>query len=379
MAISMVGNKALRQDWSIKKLVRDLHWASFINISAWKISPGEIILFFDQLSLMLETGTPLNKSIQAITTQVKSKELNNILKDIEKDIEEGRLLSEAMAKYPKAFSTVYISMIRAGESGGFLKEMLERIVVLEEKHQKLISTIRAAIYYPAFLSIFAFSVVIFIVMYVFPKFGEMFEDIYDSLPITTKILMASSRVLTSYWYLILLCIGMTWFIAYKFIITDKGKMYIDLIKVRVPLFNNFFIRIYLSRLMRILGSLIGSNVSLLESLTICAGAVGNKVFEKLIDNIRKSVEEGKPLSKTIIESPYFPETVKQMVRTGEETGSLHKVMPRLADYYDAETERHVKRITIIMEPILLVFVGGIIGIIVISLILPIFKLSKSIH
>ena len=379
MAISMVGNKALRQDWSIKKLVRDLHWASFINISAWKISPGEIILFFDQLSLMLETGTPFNKSIQAITTQVKSKELNNILKDIEKDIEEGRLLSAAMGKYPQVFSVVYTSMIRAGESGGFLKEMIDRIVSLEEKHQKLLNTIRAAMYYPAFLSIFAASVVLFIVIYVFPKFGEMFEEIYSELPITTRMLMTASNTLISYWYFILIFIGISWFAAYKFIVTDKGKIYIDLIKLRAPIFRDFFMRIYISRLMRTLGSLIGSNVSLLESLTICSGAIGNKVFAKTIDNIRRSVEGGKTLTQPISESPYFPETVKQMIRTGEDSGMLHKVMPRLADYYDIQTERQVKKITTIMEPVLLVLVGGVVGIIVISLILPIFKLTKSIH
>lgn len=153
----------------------------------------------------------------------------------------------------------------------------------------------------------------------------------------------------------------------------------DILKLRFPFFRDFFIRIYISRLLRTLGSLISSNVPLIESLIICAGATGNKVFTKLIDNIRECVEGGKPLSKPITESPYFPETVKQMIRTGEETGTLQKVMPRLADYYDEDIRRNVKKITAIMEPLFLLLVGGVIGIIVISLILPIFKLTKSIH
>lgn len=379
MAISTIEGKRLQKDWAIAEWVKALNLSSLNIRLGGKVSPGEIIFFMDQLALMLETGTPLNRSIQAIGLQIKNTEFRNILKDIEKNIEEGRLLSDSMVKYPHVFSNVYTSMIRAGESGGFLKEMLERIVELEKRHQEFMSSIRAALYYPAFLSIFAVSVVLFIVVYVFPKFGEMFEEIYDSLPVTTRILMASSKFLTSYWYLILLFIGITWVATYKFIITERGKLYIDLLKVRFPFFRDFFIRIYISRLLRTLGSLISSNVPLLESLIICAGAIGNKVFTKLIDNIRESVEAGKPLSKPITESPYFPETVKQMIRTGEETGTLQKVMPRLADYYDEDIGRNVKKITAIMEPLLLLAVGGVIGIIVISLILPIFKLTKSIH
>lgn len=379
MAISSTEKKALERNWSISEIAKGIQWSSIVIGMGGKVSTGEIIFFMEQLSLMLETGTPVNKSIQAISFQIKNKTFKSILKEIELDIEEGRLLSSAMTKHPHIFSNVYTSMIRAGESGGFLREMLERIVALEVKQQKLVSTVRAALFYPAFLSLFALSVILFIVVYVFPKFGEMFSEIYDSLPVTTKILMASSHILTFYWYIILLAVGISWFAIYKFMITDKGRTYIDLLKLRLPLFRNFFMRIYISRLMRTLGSLISSNVSILESLTICGGAIGNKVFSKLIDKIRNSVEDGKPLSQPIIDSPYFPETVKQMIRTGEDTGTLHKVMPRLADYYDEEIEKHVQKTTAIMEPILLVVVGGIIGVIVISLILPIFKLTKSIH
>lgn len=378
MALSTIENKNLSRDWSIHEAWKAIHRISLFT-GRGKVSPGEVIFFMDQLSLMLETGTPLNKSIQAIGMQIKNSGFRNILKDIEKDIEEGRLLSDGMARYPRTFSPVYISMIRAGESGGFLKEMLERIVMLEERHQEFVSTIRAALYYPAFLSLFAASVVLFIVIVIFPKFGEMFEEIYDSLPVTTKILMAASNALTSYWYLIILFIGVSWFIAYRLILSEKGRIYIDVLKLKIPFVNNFFAKIYVSRLMRTLGSLLNSNVPLLESLSICSGAMGSKVFVKLIDNIRESVEGGKLLSKPIMESPYFPETVKQMIRTGEETGTLNKVMPRLADYYDEDIQKYVKKVTTVLEPVLLVFIGGVIGIIVISLILPIFKLTRTIH
>ena len=379
MAISTIESKDSNRDWSIDAISKSVKLPSINLRITKKVSAYELIFFMDQLSLMLETGTPLNKSIQSIGLQVKNVEFRNILKAMEKDIEGGRLLSDTLLKYPDTFNTIYISMIRAGESGGFLKEMLDRIVILEKRHQEFMATIRAALYYPAFLSIFAVSVILFIIIYVFPKFGEMFEEIHDSLPITTRILMGSSKVLVSYWYLIIIFIAISWFAAYKIIISDKGRSYIDNLKLKVPIFRDLFIKIYISRFTRTLGSLINSNVPLLDSLTICSGAVGNKVFATLIDNIRANVEGGKPLSKPVTESQYFPEIVKQMIRTGEDAGMLHKVMPRLADYYDEEIGRNIKKVTMIMEPLLLVTAGGVIGIIVISLIMPIFKLTKTLH
>lgn len=379
MAISTIEHKKIGSEWLVSDVMKNLR-LSFLRLSkTGKIPPREIIFFVDQLSLMLSTGTPLNKSIQTISFQVRNSAFRQILQNIIRDIEDGRLLSEAMSKYPDVFSSVYISMIMAGESGGFLKEMLERIVSLETKNQEFLATIKAALYYPVFLSVFAVSVVLFIIVYVFPKFGGMFEEIYDSLPVTTKVLMASSNFFISYWHFIIILTGILWYALFKFISGDKGRMYVDTIKLRIPLIKDFFIKVYVSRLMRTLGALVNGNVPLLDSLTISSGVVGNKVFAKLIDNIYESVEGGKTISQPVSESPYFPEIVKQMISTGEDTGTLDKVMPRLADYYDKDIEMTLKKITTVMEPVLLVVMGGVIGVIVISLILPIFKLTKSIH
>ena len=379
MAISTIEHKKIGREWLVSDVMKNLR-LSFLRLSkTGKIPPREIIFFVDQLSLMLSTGTPLNKSIQTISFQVRNSAFRQILQNIIRDIEDGRLLSEAMSKYPDVFSSVYISMIMAGESGGFLKEMLERIVSLETKNQEFLATIKAALYYPVFLSVFAVSVVLFIIVYVFPKFGGMFEEIYDSLPVTTKVLMASSNFFISYWHFIIILTGILWYALFKFISGDKGRMYVDTIKLRIPLIKDFFIKVYVSRLMRTLGALVNGNVPLLDSLTISSGVVGNKVFAKLIDNIYESVEGGKTISQPVSESPYFPEIVKQMISTGEDTGTLDKVMPRLADYYDKDIEMTLKKITTVMEPVLLVVMGGVIGVIVISLILPIFKLTKSIH
>ncbi|MCC7201534.1 MAG: type II secretion system F family protein [Nitrospirae bacterium] len=379
MAISTIEDKDTVRQRHPVDIFRNLDFSAMRLRKSGRVPSREIIFFADQLSLMLATGTPLNKSINIISTQIRNSELRIILQGIVRDIEDGRLLSEAMNRHPEVFSSVYISMIKAGESGGFLKEMLGQIVSLETKNQEFLSTVRAAMYYPVFLSVFALSVVLFIVVYVFPKFGSMFDEIYDSLPLTTKVLMASSKFLVSYWYFIIIFIALSWYAAVKFISGEKGGMYLDTVRLRMPVIREFFIKLYVSRLMRTLGALVNGNVPLLDSLCISSGVVGNRVFAELIGKISKSVEDGKTISQPVSESPYFPETVKQMISTGEDTGTLDKVMPRLADYYDKDIERTLKRITTIMEPVLLVVMGGVIGVIVISLILPIFRLTRSIH
>ncbi len=379
MAISTLEHKGTGRQWIVSDALKGINSLSVGLRKSGRVPPKEIIFFADQLSLLLSTGTPLNKSIEIISFQVRNNEFRRILQDLVRDIEDGRLLSQSMSRYPGVFSSVYISMIMAGESGGFLKDMLEQIVSLETKNQEFLSTVKAALYYPVFLSMFAVSVVLFIVVYVFPKFGSMFEEVYDSLPVTTKILMASSKFLISYWYLIIILLALLWYAVFKFISGEKGRMYVDTVKLRIPVLKDFFIKLYVSRLMRTLGALVNGNVPLLDSLSISSGVVGNKVFAEIVARISRSVEDGKTISQPVSESPYFPETVKQMISTAEDTGTLDKVMPRLADYYDKDIERSLKRITTVIEPVLLVVMGGVIGVIVISLILPIFKLTKSIH
>ena len=379
MAISTLEHKSTGRQWIVSDALKGFNSLSVGLRKSGRVPPKEIIFFADQLSLLLSTGTPLNKSIEIISFQVRNNEFRRILQVLVRDIEDGRLLSQAMSRYPGVFSSVYVSMIMAGESGGFLKDMLEQIVSLETKNQEFLSTVKAAMYYPVFLSMFAVSVVLFIVVYVFPKFGSMFEEVYDSLPVTTKILMASSKFLVSYWYLIIIFMALLWYAVFKFISGEKGRMYVDTVKLRIPVLKDFFIKLYVSRLMRTLGALVNGNVPLLDSLSISSGVVGNKVFAEIIARISRSVEDGKTISQPVSESPYFPETVKQMISTAEDTGTLDKVMPRLADYYDKDIERSLKRITTVIEPVLLVVMGGVIGVIVISLILPIFKLTKSIH
>jgi len=376
MAISTIKKKEIPSGtlWHIKKLLN-----MPVLPGRGPIPREEVLLVINQLALMLDTNTPLNRSLYTISRQIKNPRLRQTITDITHLVEEGKLLSEAMSRYPAIFPSVYVSMIRAGERGGFLKEMLERIVILEERQQEFLNKLRSAMSYPLFLVVFATAVIFFIVLFIFPYFKTLFDDIYDSLPLTTKILMRTSHIIITYWYVVGILIIVLWFTIYRLIVSETGKDYIDHIKLRLPFIRDFFIKIYIARFSRVLGALINGNVPLLEALTISSNTVGSKVFSRVIDNIRESVEGGKSFSAPVLQSPYFPETVKQMIHTGEETGTLDRVMIKLADYYEKNVERDLRKITTVIEPVLLVIVGFLIGMVVISLIIPIFKITHTIH
>ncbi len=351
-----------------------------INIGFKKEISGRDILFFTtQLSLMLETGTPLNTSISAISTQIENPKLRGILEGIAADIEDGRLMSEAIEKYPDIFHDMYISMVKAGEGTGNLHEMLIRLVRFQKKREEFLAAMKNSMTYPAVLSILATFVVIFILTFVFPKFGDLFESIRDELPITTRILMSLSNLLISYWYIVITIFLIIAYSIYRFIKSNKGILIIDRLKISIPFLSGIFIKIYVSQLMSILGFLIGSKVPLLNALTIARRSVNNTIFVGFIDKILESAEKGEGLSPPFMEAPFIPETVRQMIKTGEESRNLDTVMIRLSEYYEDEISNQMKMLSTIIEPVLLIVMGIVVGLIAISLILPIFKLSRAVR
>ncbi|MBI5183414.1 MAG: type II secretion system F family protein [Nitrospinae bacterium] len=344
-----------------------------------EISGRDLLFFTTQLSLMLETGTPLNTSIYSISTQIENPRFRGIINRIVADIEEGRLMSEAIERHPDIFSDIYISMVKAGEGTGNLHEMLNRLVRFQKKREEFIATIKKSMTYPVTLSILATFVVIFILTFVFPKFRDLFENIKDQLPITTKILMMISNLLVSYWYIVIIIFGVLAYSGYSFIKNDKGRLIIDRLKISMPFLSGIFIKIYVSQLMGILGFLIGSKVSLLDALRITRRGVSNHIFIGFIDKIVESVEKGEGLSPPFMDTPFIPETVRQMIKTGEGSRNLDTVMLRLAEYYDEEISNQMKILSTLIEPILLIMMGIVVGLIATSLILPIFKLSRAVR
>jgi len=344
-----------------------------------KISAQDQIFFTNQLSLMLEIGTPLNQSLSVIATQIRNKKFKKVIMNLLEEVEDGKMLSHALRKYPQVFSAEYVSLVNAGENSGHLREMLDRAMELQEKREGFITSLKGAMTYPIVLCIVTIGVVIFMLAFVLPRFTVLFEGIEEILPPTTKLLMAMSHVLRGYWYLFPFLIAITWWGLREFLKTEKGRLSVDKLKVSLPLLSGIYIKIYLSQFMRTLGFLIQSNVPLMEALQITKRGASNLLFSKFIDRLTQNVEAGKGISPAFMEAPFIPETVRQMVRTGEESQKVDRVMLRLSDYYESEIEAQIKKFTIIVEPLLLILMGIVVGVIVISLILPIFKLSKVVH
>lgn len=339
------------------------------------VKSSELLFFSSQLSLMLEIDTPLNIALDSISIQTENRYFKNVLTGMLREIEEGRQLSEAMSRYPEVFNRVYMSMIKSGESGGFLKEILDRIVEMQEKRQALITALRSALTYPAVLCAVSVLVIIFIIAGVLPKFTSFFIGKEEILPGTTKLLMALSVILKGYWWALIPLFTVSFAGILIFGKSSKGKKYIDWILINFPVVSRLSNKIYTCAMLRTLGNLMESDVHLLESLEVTKGTINNRYFKDLIDSIAFHVREGGKFSQPFSDYPYALPSVKQMIAIGEDAGNLSKVMLRLARFYDEEVERELKVFSAMIEPVALIVMGIVIGLIVSSVILPLFRLA----
>jgi type II secretory pathway component PulF len=328
---------------------------------------------------MIEIGTPLNVGLSSIARQIKNPMFKQVITNVITDVEAGTLLSDALGKYPHIFSDVYVSLVRAGENAGELKEMLDRVVIVQEKQEKFLETIKKAMTYPLILCGVSVTVVIFLLTFVFPRFAVLFEEIKDILPASTKFLLYLSNSIRSSWLLAAIVAGIIVGSIYIFAKSRTGRLLIDKLKMSIPVLANVCIRIYLVQMMRTLGFLMVCNVPLMDALRITRGGINNLIFVRFIDQITNNLEEGRGMSPAFTESAFIPENAKQIVTTGEETQNIPKVMLRLSDYYEGEIDEQMKKFATIIEPALLIVMGVVVGGIVMSLILPIFKLSKMVH
>jgi type II secretory pathway component PulF len=344
-----------------------------------KITVADRMLFTERLALLLETGVSLHPALSTLADQSGSPAFKVVIEKIIADVTEGRPFSEALAKHPQVFDSTYVNLVSASEKGGFMHEVLEQLVSMDEKQQQLNSTLSSALSYPAFLILFSVGVVVFVLVAVFPKFAEMFGRIRDQLPITTIALMWMSDMLRSYWYLIIPAIAggigglVFWFKQ------PKGMLMLDNAKLTIPGVSKIFIQIYMTRLLRVMSISLGNGVSVLDTLVACREVIRNSKFREYMKEIEIKVTEGKGIAAGFADVPFIPALVKQMINTGEETGNLAKVMGRVADFYDRELSKRVTTLAKLAEPVMLLVMGAVVGIIVSSLILPIFKLSKAVH
>lgn len=343
--------------------------------------PGlaERLLFTERLLLLQDTGVALHEGLKEMLAHETAAPMRSILQHLLDQVLEGQPLSQAMAQHPRFFPTTHVALVAAGERGGFLPQVLRQILELDERTERLRSLIRSALSYPAFLSLFSLATIVFVLVGVFPKFSILFEQIYAQLPLSTRMLMAlsDSMLQHSLWWL-LSVLGL--FVAAWLILRQPHTVAVlDRWRVGLPGVRELYLQIYLSQTLRILGMSLAHGVPLVEALKACQDVSGNQVFRDMLVLLRQRVTEGSGLSQSLEQQPLMPPMVRQMIATGERTGHLGPVMTRIADHYERELTKRLALLTRLAEPMMLLVMGAVVGVIVASLILPIFKLSRAVH
>ena len=337
------------------------------------------MVFTERLLLLLETGVSLLEALKAMQLQTEEALLADIIGSVAQRISEGENFSAALDHHPEMFSSTYVSLVSAAEEGGFLAQVLAQLLKMDEKSSQLRSQIVSALSYPAFLIVFSVSVVVFVLVVIFPKFESLFASIHDQLPITTVALMALSSIVRHYWLLILIGLGAAAWASVFWFNSAVGKLTLDKLKMSLPLVKDIYTKIYLSQTLSVLGLSLTNGVPITVALKASQGVVSNAVFALFLSDIGTHVNEGRGIAIGFTQSPIVPPMVRQMVATGEQTGNLGLVMTRVAEFYERELSKRITLLSKAVEPLMLIVMGVVVGLIVVSLILPIFKLSRAIH
>ncbi|MEE8185549.1 MAG: type II secretion system F family protein [Thermodesulfobacteriota bacterium] len=340
----------------------------------------DIVVFTRQFATMIDAGLPLVQALEILSKQTENKTLAKVVSEVKVDVEGGSTYADALKKHPRIFSELYANMVAAGESGGILDTILNRLAGYIEKAMKLKRKVKGAMIYPAVIIAVAIIVIAIILIRVIPTFAKMFTTLGGILPLPTRIVITASNFLAGIGGLIVLAVIVSIVIfVILFRRTDTGKRVIDGILLKVPIIGMLLRKVAVSKFTRTLGTLIGSGVPILEGLDITAKTAGNKVVEEEVYKVRRAVAEGKTIAEPLSKSKIFPPMVTQMIGVGETTGAIDTMLSKIADFYDDEVDAAVDNLTAMLEPILMVFLGVVIGFIVISMYLPIFKLIELIE
>ncbi len=341
------------------------------------VKQKELATFTRQLSTLINAGLPIVRSLRILGDQLKPGVLKNALMDVADDVEGGTALSEAFSKHPKAFNKLYVNMTRAGEAGGILDQILERLAVFMEKAQRMKKRVISAMIYPIAVVTIATSIVLFIVGYIVPQFQKMFEDMNTQLPVPTQILVKAADLVQSGWWMIPVVLFAA-FVTYRLVaFTRSGRYAIDFVKLKLPLFGTIVSKSTISRFARTLGTLITSGVPILEALNIVKEATGNAVISVAIGKVHDSIREGENMAGPLSASKICDPMVINMIDVGEETGELDKMLLKVADTYDEDVDALVGGMMSLIEPLLIVGMGLTVGFIVIALFLPLIELMKT--
>jgi type II secretion system protein F len=343
-----------------------------------RIKPDDVALFTRQLSDLLKAGVAINRGLRTLATQTSNRQLSETILEIEKEISAGRTLHDALGRFPKIFSTLYVSMVRAGETGGFLEEVLLRLSLFIEKDQELKSRVKAALAYPILLVVVGSAAVAFLMVFFIPRFTPIFEKLGGNLPVMTQIVMAVSYFFRDYWMVAFAGLFVLGVLLGQVLATVTGRRFLDRLRIRLPVFGDIVRKNAVSRFTRTLGTLLKSGVPILSALSISKEAMGNLILMEDIDEASAGVKQGRSLADILRQARYFPPMVTDMIAVGEEGGNLDEVLVNVAESYDRQVDRAVRVFITLFEPALLVVMAALVGFIVIAMLLPVFSLSSSI-
>jgi type IV pilus assembly protein PilC len=354
-----------------------------INLSfGGGVETKDLVTFTRLFATMIDAGLPLVQCLEILASQQKNKIFASTLKDVKSSVEQGSTFSDALAKHPKIFDELFVNLVHAGEQGGILDNIMNRLSVYLEKRQKLARQLKGALTYPSIVFFIAIGVMAVMLTFVIPAFENMFKEFgggKDNLPALTRVMVALSHSFVTYLPLvILLGIGISTGATY-FYRTPGGKTFVHKSLLQLPVMGMVLQKISVARFTRTLGTLLQSGVPILDALEICGKTAGNVIIEAGIMLVRQRISEGKNMAEPLLEAKVFPDMVVQMIAVGEQTGALDQMLNKIADFYEEETDIAVAALTSLLEPIMMVGIGGMVGVVLVSMYLPIFSLAGNIH
>ena len=351
-----------------------------INISFLqpKITTKDIVVFTRQFATMIDAGLPLVQCLDILSNQQPNKTFKEVLLKVKSDVESGSTFADALSKHPKAFSDLYVNLVAAGEVGGILDTILNRLAVYIEKALKLKKKVKSAMTYPTTIVGIAVVVIAVILIFVIPAFEKIFADFGGALPAPTQIVINLSNLIQNYIVIIIALFFLSIFVFKKIYATDKGRRAFDRWALRLPVFGMLIRKVAVAKFARTMSTMISSGVPILDGLDIVAKTAGNRTVEDAIKKVRTSISEGKTIAEPLKESGVFPPMVCQMIEVGEQAGALDTMLGKIADFYDDEVDDAVNNLTAMMEPLLMLFLGTTVGGLVIAMYLPIFQMAGNI-
>src|SRR3990172_10103388 len=345
-----------------------------------KVKPKSLQVFSRQFATMIEAGLNVVSALVMLEEQTEDEKLSVVVSELRQDVEGGLLLSEAMGRHPRVFSRLYVSMVEAGEAAGILDIVLDRVAFQIEKETAIKRRVKGAMMYPLMVLVFATVVLIGLLMFLVPVFVGIFEQLGGDLPFLTKMVVKASDIVRNQWFILFPGIGVGIWSLLRYRKTENGRRRWDTLRLAAPAgIGKVVLKVGMARFSRTLSTLVGSGVDIIRALEITGNTSGNSLIEDAVDDVKERVHQGVPIAVPLSENPLFPPMVAHMVRVGEETGELEKMLGKIADFYEDEVDASIANLTSIIEPILMIGVGCMVGVIIISMYLPMFKLLQLIH